>query len=75
MVIGLLYISMLLDASSCNHCLFIVEFYWNIKILDENFVIIQQYGDNFKNGTVSIKMSFYAAEFCILQFVVEMMVK
>ena len=30
-VTGLLCISMLLVASSCNPCLFIVEFYWNIK--------------------------------------------
>ena len=31
MVTGLLCISMLLVASSCNPCLFIVKFYWNIK--------------------------------------------
>ena len=33
MVTGLLCISMLLVASSCNLCLFIVKFYWNIKKL------------------------------------------
>ena len=31
MVTGLLCISMLLVASSCNLCLFTVKFYWNIK--------------------------------------------
>ena len=31
MVTGLLCISTLLVASSCNPCLFIVKFYWNIK--------------------------------------------
>ena len=31
MVTGLLCISMLLVASSCNLCLFTVKFYWNIR--------------------------------------------
>ena len=38
MVTGLLCISMLLVASSCNLCLFTVKFYWNIKKKKKNEV-------------------------------------
>ena len=43
MVTGLLCISMLLVASSCNLCLFTVKFYWNIKKKKKNLQYFQNY--------------------------------
>ena len=40
MVTGLLCISMLLVASSCNLCLFTVKFYWNIKKKKKNSLLL-----------------------------------
>ena len=41
MVTGLLCISMLLVASSCNLCLFTVKFYWNIKKKITDFFLVK----------------------------------
>ena len=40
MVTGLLRISMLLVASSCNLCLFTVKFYWNIKKKKKKLILV-----------------------------------